>query len=324
MSSAVKAFEYINGFSQLPQTGTTYVDIGGQQSLPVQAFPSPGARTLTVLFHGAINRTLREYPAFLRPIRGLSESSHQISIADVGLLASDQTTNGWFIGTRSTPLQDLLPPFIENLAAALDVERVVFVGSSGGGFGALYYSWRLPESIAVVQVPQTNIYAYYKGRREAYIPAAWGDALQVKDSTPCFDLRDVYSRGMSNTVVYLQSTLDDHHMANHMTPFVASLSPDSLRRVALRVSYWGKDGHSGVVPEGERDAWVRATIAADDVNAPDIVHSYDIVNPGTFRVSQSRPQGPQKIATNKYLHRDLELSDKLAQKALETSEAAHG
>lgn len=81
----------------------------------MRAYPSPGARVLTVLFHGAINRTDREYPSFLRHIPGLSEHSHQVSIADPGLLASDQTTNGWFIGARSTPLQDLLPEFIDNL-----------------------------------------------------------------------------------------------------------------------------------------------------------------------------------------------------------------
>lgn len=326
MQAEMIASEYIERFTEMAQMETTYVDIGGAQSLAVQAHPSPGARTLIVLFHGAINRAKRDYPAFLRPIPGVEAHAHQISIADAGLLASDQITNGWFIGTRATPLQELLPPFLRGLTAALDVDKVVLVGSSGGGFGALYYSWHLPDSVAIVQVPQTNVYAYYRGRREAYIPAAWGDAVGSEGANPCFDLRDIYSNGMENTVIYLQSTLDEHHMANHMAPFIASIPADSLKRIALRVSYWGKDGHSGVVPEAERNAWVRAVISAEDSTAPSAIHTYHLVHPGEFTVDEPRPtRSISRSSAAEFDQRDIRIADAIAQPSNDRlEESRHG
>ena len=177
-----------------------------------------------------------------------------------------------------TPLQDLLPLFLNSLIERLQIENVIFAGGSGGGFAALYYSWCIRGSTAVVTMPQTNLHKYYAPRREAYLQTSWPDGVdETTGSTPpCLDLRTIYSRGMLNTVVYLQSNMDLFHVENHMAPFVSSLSGASLKRLILKCSFWGKLSHSGSVPMSEMEAWITAALSADEQTTESIIMAYHL------------------------------------------------
>jgi len=245
-------------------------------------WPSPGAKALIVLFHGAINRDNRTYPEFLEYRAGVHRHAHQIAIADPSLALSEKLSNGWFAGATGTQLQKLLPPFLARLIEHLQVDRVIFAGSSGGGFAALYYSWQFPDSTAVVAVPQTNVHQYYESRRTAYLEASWPAEINAPQgsTTPCLDLRTIYSTGMRNTVVYIQSNMDLFHVENHMTPFVSALPSSAVKRLILKCSFWGKLSHSGAVPVQEMDAWIRAVLSADEQTTESISMAYHLTNPG--------------------------------------------
>lgn len=328
---SISVEEFLEGLAQRDPLEACYVGLGGDHPLPVRAKIAPGAKTLTVLFHGAINRQTREYPAFLGYLAGVHPHSHQISIADPTLLLSEEITNGWFTGSRGTPLQRLLPRFFTQIQEALEVERVIFVGSSGGGFGALYYSWACPGSVAVVQVPQTNILTYYSRRRDQFLQHAWGHLTDSPADEPCLDLRQAYGAGMDNTVIYLQSTLDDFHMSTQMIPFLSSLSQRSVQQMTVWCSYWGRPGHSSAVPTEERDAWVRAAIDAAEPSAHDIVQSYDMANPSRFRAAGSLGSEPAKKADGLATRgaetvvesRDVALTDRIVRDALLQGDARH-
>lgn len=195
-------------------------------------------------------------------------------MADPSLALSEELTNGWFAGSRENPLQELLPDFFNQLRVGLNLDRIVFMGGSGGGFAALFYSWHVADSIAVASLPQTNIWNYYESLRSRYLTTCWPGLQESSGDGPTLDLRDLYRTPSSNSIVYIQSTLDDHHLHGHMAPFLASL-PNAMRgRVAVKTSYWGKTGHSGVVPELEWDTWVRAALTSPTIQAEDVVTAY--------------------------------------------------
>lgn len=328
MEPIISADEFLRDFWQRGPKEVTYVDLGGEHPLPARSKAVSGAKTLTVLFHGAVDREKRKYPAFQWYLPGLNSFSHQISLADPTLAISEEISNGWFIGSPGTPLQKILPDFFRNIKRALGVEQIVFVGGSGGGFGALYYSWASPGSTAVVTVPQTNVWSYLALHRNRFIKHVWGNLDEHSPTVPCLDLKEVYGQGMENTVVYVQSTLDHFHVDTQMIPFLAALRSEDWRRIAVQCSYWGTPGHSGAVPNEERDRWVRAAIAAGEgADTEAIVESY--------YMSRSDPQqggdasGRSSTSSNGSNgkapgDRDIALTDRLAREMLAQGGDHHG
>lgn len=293
MVQVVSIDQLIDRFLDLPAGEIVYVDIGGAHPLPIKASPSQGARSLVVSFHGAANRDKRPYPQFLNFREGIDSVAHQISITDATLGLDDKLAIGWYAGAPGLLLQKLLPPFFEQLKQGLGIERVVFVGSSGGGFGALYYSWHCSGSVAVVQVPQTNVWKYHlPGALRRYERTCWPGELETHENAPVLDLREIYNKGSSNSIVYIQSTLDTHHLHDQMIPFLAALTPEMRERTVVKSSYWGRPGHSNVVPMREWDGWLKAALMAEELTAEGIVESYS-----TLGVEKTPKVGKQASAT---------------------------
>lgn len=264
----------MHSFNALDATTVHKVDIGGDLPLPLRVSASDGARTLLVLFHGAINRQKRTIPAFLDFRKGLGSSVHQMSISDPVLGLSNDLTNAWFSGCSHTPLQRLLPGFFDQMRRSLMLDRIVFMGSSSGGFAALFNSWHVAESVAVVTVPQTNIWNYSHMKRNIYLTSAWPGGLHSHPHPPNLDLRDLYSQPSSNSIVFIQSMLDQVHLHRQMLPFLASLPEAFTSRIVLKCSYWGRPGHSDVVPRREWDGWLRAVLDSPSISADDIATTY--------------------------------------------------
>lgn len=316
-------------FPSLSGREVHYLDIGGDTPLAVRARPAPGANALVILFHGAVDRESRTLPSFLGYRRGIYPHAHQLALADPALSLSDHLRAGWFAGAEGTPLQSLLPPLLHEFARRHQIQRVVFAGSSAGGLAALYYSWHFPGSIAVAAAPQTSVQAYFEWAREAYLETAWPNLANIEiGRRPCLDLRDMYGRGMENTVVYLQSSLDELHVRNHMVPFLECLPRPALRRVALNCSFWGKRGHGGSVPAAVMDAWIRASLLAQGSTAEAVVlaHHVNSSDADSAKDGASAPlngRRPPKQATV-YEPRDLRIASQLTEELLKKGISGHG
>ncbi|MGP5603272.1 hypothetical protein [Corynebacterium casei] len=273
----ILASEFIDKFDDFKSEDHVLIDFGTEQSLAVKVHPvgNRDSKALVVLFHGAISRKPENQtvlPAFLNARRELGDSAIQISIADPSIREDNSVGIGWFAGNEELPLQQLLPGFLENLASGLGIDRVILHGSSAGGFGALYYSWQLAGSAACVSVPQTSAFAYNPGTLKNYLSSCWPNTRP--ENLPVLDLKPLYSETVPNFVSYIQSSRDGHHVSKHMIPFLASIAPEEYEKVSLKVSYWGKEGHSGSVPPEERDGWIKAAIVADNVTSFDVVNAY--------------------------------------------------
>lgn len=311
----------------------TYVDIGGELPLPVRVLPSAGSKTLVVLLHGAIDRDRRQLPAFMPYRSGLEAHAHQMAIADPALTLHEGLTNAWFCGAQETPLQQLLPPLFNKLQADLCLDRIVFMGGSGGGFGALFNSFHVPKSIAVVAVPQTNINEYYSRRRDCFLRVCWPRRRDGGEGGPILDLRELYKRASSNAIVYVQSALDEFHMSNHMLPFLGALPKKKQARLVLKCSYWGKPKHSGAVPVQEWDGWLHAAIASPSVKAEDIINAYyasgvETVPSAALKVREQREAQRRSLQENAprtgdgavRLQQDLTWADMVASHVMKARE----
>lgn len=297
----VSTDDFADGFLDYSRGEVLAVDVGGSVPLPVKVSPSPGSKFMVVSFHGAVNREKRPYPHFLNFRDGVGGTAHQVSLADATLGLDEKLAIGWYAGAPGLLLQQLLPPFFDKLKNALGVERVVFMGSSGGGFAALFYSWHCQGSVAVVQVPQTNVWKYHlPGALRRYQNTCWPDGIPLDAGSPVLDLSSLYSETSRNSVVYIQSALDFHHLHDQMIPFLASMPVESRESVVVKSSYWGRTGHSNVVPMREWDGWVKAALTAENLSSEAIVSAYESLgiertpkigkaSPEVSRVSGSRP-----------------------------------
>lgn len=322
MEQVVSIDQLIDRFLDLPVGEIVYVDIGGARPLPVKVSPSKGARSLVVAFHGAANRDKRPYPQFLNFRAGIDSAAHQVSITDATLGLDDELAIGWYSGAPGLLLQELLPPFFDRLKNGLGVERTAFVGSSGGGFGALFYSWHCSGSVAVVQVPQTNVWKYHlPGALRRYENTCWPGVLRTHENAPVLDLRELYAKGASNSIVYVQSTLDKHHLHEQMIPFLAALTPEMHERTVVKSSYWGRPGHSNVVPMREWDGWLKAALMAEELTAESIVEAYSTLGiertpkvgkQGSISQPTEKSRNTVKIRPNEHSRQDLQWAEIVA------------
>lgn len=237
--------------------------------------PCAGA-PLIIRFHGSVKRDTRPIPVFQSNLKAFRGGAHQISIADPSLFDRPSLSCAWYAGREDLDVQGTLLRVVAAVRAVLGPRRVVYHGSSGGGFAALYCSYFDPGSIALVMVPQTNLQRHFIPRSvQRYVDTCWsGRPLDEVCEIVCTDVTRLYSEGFGNTVVYVQSQGDFMHTSSQMTPFLSACfaSGDlAQERVVVHSDYWGRPGHGGAVPlEGYR-AWLQAAVSAPTPGLEDLL-----------------------------------------------------
>ncbi len=234
-------------------------------------------------------------------------SASIIALSDPTLTRDIKMIIGWYAGYDGFELQKVLPEFFRQVIDSLGATRVVFVGSSGGGFAALYYSWQIPGSVAVVSNPQTNVNAYIETRVAQYRAACWPSLKEddLLDSVIDANLGPLYAKRRKNTVVYLQVASDFFHLARHLAPFFDALPRAYRDRLVVRVSNWGMQGHLPV-PPNIWIPWINAALKAPTMTATAIEAAWAEDN--LFEVPP-----PKRLSTD--ISRDKHHADELARAA---------
>jgi hypothetical protein len=260
--------------------------------------------SLIIHFHGAVERAKRPLPTFQPNVSGLSCVAHQISVCDPTMTSRKGFSLAWYIGHQDLPVQLILRDLFVQIADLIGVKRTVYCGSSGGGFASLYYSFFDPKSAAVVMVPQTDISRHGPNGwlEKTYLARCWPNlTLQEVGRVACLNLCDLYSESVNeNLVVYLQSAGDFSHSSLHMTAFLNAIhEADGFRRekFILQSYYWGRPGHSKVIPFEAYSAWIRSIFAAPSLVATDVLMMYSaldkkrnvIPDPASLSISEHRP-----------------------------------
>ncbi len=264
--------------------------------------------TLVFSFTGAAaNRANFTLPHFA--VHGLAGyvSATIIGFSDPSLPRNDDLKAAWFAGHDGFPLQRFLPGLIRQMIDSLGATRIAFVGGSSGGFAALYYSWHIPGSVAIVTNPQTNFHRYMPAPIADYRTVCWpslteNDAL---DSVIDTDLCALYAERFDNSVIYLQVSSDYSHLQGQFVPFVAALPRDFAKRLIVRMANWGRWGHKPA-PANIWIPWVRAALRAPDTSATSIEQTWAEENP---------LQLPSLPPSTKPSGRDATIADELARAA---------
>lgn len=216
--------------------------------MPIDVLVSRAQSDTTIcFFHGAIENH------FTLPILsglGISDGvdSNRVFVSDPSLVIDDQLFLAWYAGNfYQDDLQDKISAILAKVTESLGSKRLIFFGGSGGGFAALYFASRFPNSYAIVFNPQTDISRYKRmavrdfAEKSFLLEATGNDPIDGLPQHIVTDLCEHYAKKQSVTIGYLQNTNDFNHVNNHLLPFLQSLHPEN--EAYLLAERW-KDGHT--------------------------------------------------------------------------------
>lgn len=221
---------------------------------------------LIVSCHGALPRQTTKLPRFERLRTFLNTSYSSIYFGDPTIHLSDKLGLAWYTGWKEIDVYPIIAEWVEKAAHASGAKKIIFVGSSGGGFASLQISALIPESMAVPLNPQTAIWKYQPegalGYARNYIKNVMPHLIPdggVKDlttdqdwSVPLGERASViirYEQPLRNYVYYAQNLNDVSHVTDHYQPFRAAVEhgPNSDRIQFF--TYAGQHTHTSPKPD---------------------------------------------------------------------------
>ncbi len=209
----------------------------GSMVLPAAVAPAEGD-TLTVLFHGAIDRARTTLPLFQR-FRFQKElrSGPSLAFGDPTLDLARELRLAWYLGHEHLDLAPAIAAAVRGVARSLGTARVVLQGSSGGGFAALQVGAHLPESHVIAMNPQTDLRRYNVSAYRAAMIAAYG-SKDIDGASPLVPRIDVMRRvealDADLNVTLVMNDGDLFHEKSHASPlrsFLHSRNGSSLHEV---------------------------------------------------------------------------------------------
>jgi acyl carrier protein len=240
---------------------------GGDVSIPYGRFDYPcrfrrypGGRYLSVQLHGA--RSRKSLPIFARWNYGPAFQADVLAVCDPTLYLDDTLDCGWYLGTREQNAVDGLVAIALGCAMAMGTppERVIFTGSSAGGFAALQAAAMIPHGKAIALNPQVDLLRFDARVVGDYVAKASGCA-SLEEATRCFGdrwnatnaLRRATARQDGPRVVYVQNKNDSRHFLRHFTPFarvfgLSQTDPNSTKGGFMSILYDGPPKHTAESP----------------------------------------------------------------------------
>ncbi|MDT0212631.1 hypothetical protein Q9R29_01930 [Rothia sp. ARF10] len=215
---------------------------------------------LTIYFHGATDRSRHAMPRYER-MRSFSQLGlgPVMFFSDPCLDLDARMILSWYVGTEEVDLHLDIARMIEAYARHKEIEKVLLVGNSGGGFAALQLGAYLDGARVVSFNPQIQIDAYVPRIAETAHWAIFGRNTVAGDEVhgPRMDLIERYRRiGFDQDVVLIQNPGDDMHYQHHFVPFrEAFLASPNAGRFTEHTPYLGP-GHR-VPPPDEYLDYVR-------------------------------------------------------------------
>lgn len=231
----------------------------GRFTYPCRLRVQPDGAYLNVQFHG--NNQTRKFPLFARWNYGKILGAHVLAIDDPTLSLDKDLTISWYLGTQEENAIDGVVNIALRCAEAIGIsaERIVFSGSSGGGFAALQAASRLPFGKAVVINPQIELSRFTGGYKkpivQTYVDKVSG-CSSLDEAITKFDDRwdavksisQAHLEGRFPKVVYVQNINDFDHFQNHYAYFankfcLSMTEANSVNGNFMSILYKGPNSH---------------------------------------------------------------------------------
>lgn len=226
-----------------------------------------GAPTLVVALHGALHRGKYRLPRFEWLTSLLNYDVNSLYFGDPTLGLDEKIQLTWYTGWRGADVQAHIANWIIKVARQLYAEKVIILGSSGGGFAALQISALVPDSVCLPFNPSTHIHQYWvngdpnlHGTERKFIEVVYPDAAPQGIWNIDWDVDWTVSRGDHLSVlrrysqpvpnyVFCASNPNEWHFEQHYLPFLAAAARgDNLRRIKVW-EYDGRKTHHPPRPE---------------------------------------------------------------------------
>lgn len=184
--------------------------------------------TLIVALHGALVREKVELPRFEWVNSLKSRTEHQLFIADTSLNESKILTLGWYVGTAHDDYTRKIADFVIKVKKLLKLKKVIFLGSSGGGFASMSIATYIEDSNVVCFTPQTNVWKFTEGHSKNLLNESFADFDNINELhnqfPKRFSLIERYKKARRlNKFIYIQNLGDTDHYEKHFKPFAKSL-----------------------------------------------------------------------------------------------------
>jgi hypothetical protein len=241
---------------------TNFLVADTEVDLPCRVKLLPGADRLFVMLNGAVDRS-KPLPVFARWNWGKVLGGHVLSVCDPTLYLDDELRLGWFVGNRTMDPMTALRRTAETVRSVLGIasDRMVFYGSSGGGFAAMVAAAGLRCGRAIAVNPQTDITHYYPrpvaGIAKVFAPG-W-TPQRCRDTYPLrwsalAALAEARRSGNDLRLVYAQNLVDKAHHARHFLPFCEQAQAPAAGGVSvdgtvLTHVFSSPEGHGAEPPE---------------------------------------------------------------------------
>lgn len=227
-----------------------------EDNLPIDALLVPGkkaSKKLIVAFHGAIQRKLIKIPRFEWLSQLNKREEHKLYIADTTLELNEDLTLGWYIGKPNDYLIEKIRKFIEHVRYINEIEEIVLMGSSGGGFASLSVGSSMKKCCSLAYNPQSDIWDFTPAHSEMFIKSTFDGAnvdLVKEDIKFRTDLIEQYKEGRhENRFIYYQNTGDVEHVNKHWRRFAKSQGVQlkngrSFSQRGIFISDFDGEGHT--------------------------------------------------------------------------------
>lgn len=194
---------------------------------------------LVVGFHGAIDRLKTNLPRFERLRTVLDHNVSSIFFGDPALWKADNLQLAWYTGWKDMDVHQIIADWSVSAARAIGAKKIIFTGSSGGGFAALQVGSLVPKSMSLAFNAQTSISEYRVGGtgfgpQRHYVKTLWPEIHNtfktLKDiedpswSDKIDDRTSAVERYGSSTenYVFLVQNTEEFHYEDHYLPFLAA------------------------------------------------------------------------------------------------------
>jgi pimeloyl-ACP methyl ester carboxylesterase len=233
------------------------IDYGGVEFECIRSFTSPEdegkKKGLIVFLSGAAKREDRTVPIFHRWNWQPSLTSyHTAFISDPTLQLDDNLILGWYTGNEECDYTEILANLVLSwcTSLALELNSVLFVGSSGGGFAALQLATLLPGTMAFVENPQTATTEYLDTEVEEHLRTCFpnGNPTKQKNNSRLNIMRRMNEYEQIPRFVYSQNLRDSFHLDHHYQPFLEYFKLKSVEIPFQQkfLLYYSEKGHNGV------------------------------------------------------------------------------
>lgn len=177
--------------------------------------------TLFVLFSPALgHQPGRKLPIFSWVAHSRRNAGSSLILADPTILLSKRLSLAWYLGTGTTPLQPVMLRVIRKVAKAGGARRIVFVGTSGGGFPALWLAGQFPGAAAFVNAPTTQIARHHvRDAVQRFEKVAMG-RRRITTGDWVLSLPDPAADHACSKIIITQNRDDRSFIDHHLRPYL--------------------------------------------------------------------------------------------------------